>query len=169
MLWSLISGGLTGVLGSTLNNLFDFFKKRQEFKQQVALKKLDLDMMDKEWAYRERVAIMEGEVRMGESADKALAASYAADKATYVQASRWLLAVDLVRGLVRPALTVFLIVQVYLLQKDINDMVAMQGGLQALGLDKVMSLYASVVDMILYLASTAVAWWFGSRPPAQGK
>lgn len=69
--------------------------------------------------------------------------------------------VDAIRGLMRPAITVYVLgVATYL---AINVAVLV-GGLESLDRDYVLQLYARIIDDLMFLTMLAVSWWFGSRP-----
>jgi len=176
MLSALLSGGLTGVIGSLVSNITDIWKRRQDRQHELKLRQLDIQMMDKEWEYRERQAETEASVDMQESADSLRADSYDHDARTYsvgleVEAA-WskalLVLADFIRALVRPALTVFLIWLVWETRMEVVEVLD-AAGMQGISAEQAVSVYASVVDMILYLASTAVTWWFGTRPISSKK
>jgi hypothetical protein len=69
--------------------------------------------------------------------------------------------VDGVRGLMRPTITVFLLVKNTLLALKIHALV---GGLQNLSETQLFELYQNIIMQLLFLTSTAVTWWFSSRP-----
>ncbi len=172
ILTSLLTGGLTGVIGSLFSNISDIWKRHQDRKQELELKKLDMQMMDKEWEYRSRQTEVEGENRVRESADNLREASYAHDSLRYATGlkikSAWLsgllVLVDVVRGLIRPALTVYLIWLVRNTRAEVRAVIDAAGGVQALDVTTAVQVYRSIVEMILYLAATCVTWWFGTRP-----
>lgn len=68
--------------------------------------------------------------------------------------------VDAIRFLVRPVITVYLLVHVSILAYHISALV---GGLEALPMDELMYLYRYVIAQSFFLATTAVTWWFSSR------
>ena len=60
---SIFSGGATGLIGVAIQRWFDFKNKQADldlqklkFAQDLELKKLDLQAMDKEWAGRVQIA-----------------------------------------------------------------------------------------------------------------
>jgi hypothetical protein len=177
ILTSLLTGGLTGVLGSLFTNVADIWKRHQDRKHEIDLKKLDLEAMDKEWEYRARQTEVEGEIRLRESADDLREASYANDAIRYATGvkikSAWLSAllvmVDVVRGLIRPALTVYLIWLVWNTRAEVRAVIDAAGGVQAMDVTTAVQTYRSIIEMILYLAATCVTWWFGTRPIQRGK
>ncbi len=175
MLTSLLAGGLTGVLGAVFSNLADIWKRRQDRKHEIELRRLDLAIMDKEWEYRTRTAEAEEEVRLQESSDALRTASYTADTARYIDPAKIksvclkaaLVAVDVIRGLIRPALTVYLLWLVWDTRCEVRTVIEAAGGIQAMDVRTAISVYRLIIEMILYLASTCVTWWFGTRPLKQ--
>ena len=164
---SLLTGGATGIIGSVVSNVTDFMEQRRKNQHELELRKLDIQEMEKEYEYRKDVTAQKTQA-------EAQAISYEHDSRSYTSGmkikSPWLKAplvlVDLVRGLVRPALTVFLIFLVWNTFSEVQKVVN-EAGMDALKPQEALGIYASVVDMILYLASTAVTWWFGTRPRSQ--
>lgn len=173
---SLLSGGATGLLGSVVSNVADYFEDRAKRKHQVEMRKLDLEEMDREYSFQKSMAEKEHEAAVEESSYDLQEKSYEHDAARYSDGlkikSIWLKAmlvfVDLVRGLVRPGLTLFLIWLVWDTRKEVESV------LSAAGLDKIspedaLVTYGMIVDMILYMASMSMAWWFGTRPKSRKK
>ena len=72
--------------------------------------------------------------------------------------------VDGIRGLMRPLITVYLLVIATLLTLKINQLV---GGLDSLEMSELKGIYDNVINQMLFLTATAVTWWFGSRPSSQ--
>lgn len=169
MISTLISGGLIGVIGSIFTNIFDFFKKRQDNKQEIELRRLDIQMMDKEYQSRERIASINMETEMEKSADAILTASYAADRATYANKSKLgpvsnflMVLVDLIRGLVRPVMTAYMVWEVHHMRGTVEQIIATTG-LDAMTAPVAMDIYQMIVDMTLFLAAASFTWWFGTR------
>lgn len=175
MLASLLSGGLVGLLGSIFTNVTDLFKKRQEHKQELALRKLDIEMMDKEYQYQQRSAELEADTRLQESADDLVSASYEHDQRSYskgftpsIVGRFFLVLVDVIRALIRPVLTGFLIWQVHATRLEVQEVLS-RAGIAGINLVEALAIYKEVIQMTLFLASVAITWWFGTRPPKQGK
>ena len=161
ILESLLSGGLLGVVGSGLTNLLDFFKKRQDHKYNLELRKLDLEAMDKEFEAQREV-----------SADKLVETSYQHDMSTTAGlhdkiekgkiSSAVILFIETVRSLIRPVLTIYLIILVHLIHGEAQDIIE-KAGIQNIDLMEALMIYDDITKMILFLSSMSVAWWFGSR------
>jgi len=163
-LGSLLSGGVTGILGSAITNITDYFEQRRKNQHEIELRNLDIEEMQQEYEARQKIAKQEQEAKVQSQ-------SYEHDSRSYSQGikvqSVWLRAmlvfVDFVRGMVRPALTVFLIWLVWNTRQEVQ-MVIDQAGMDALSPEQAIGIYSSIVEMIMFLASTAVTWWFGTRP-----
>jgi hypothetical protein len=133
-------------------------------------------MMDKEWEYRDRASEREGETRLVESGDDMRAASFKADRLAYARGlnlnSLWLKAslvfVDVVRGLVRPGLTLYLVWVVQATRSE-TEAIIRAAGLETINATQALTIYSATVDMLLFLAATAVTWWFGTRPIKKNK
>lgn len=164
---SLFAGGATGVLGSIVTNIADFFEQRRKNQHELELRKLDIQEMQQEFEARKKIQAQE-------SSAKTTQTSYEHDSRSYVGdmkiKSPWLKAglvfVDFVRGLVRPALTIFLIILVWTVFLQVQE-VLNAADVDPIPVSDALAIYSTVIDMILYLASTAVTWWFGTRPRSQ--
>ena len=191
LLTSILSGGATGLLGVLFQRYFDMKSKAQDLEMiklnhshAVELSRLEIErgikMAEAKLAEvaedvrgRIAVAVEEREGREAVAASETQAASYAADRATFLTDTvlktkhKWLTyamgGVDLIRGLTRPALTAYLVVIAHLMYMDLYILLAERG--QALTGTEMQALVLQVITTMLYLATTAVVWWFGSRPP----
>lgn len=173
---SLLGGGITGLIGTLLSNITDLWKAHQDRKHEVEMRKLDIQIMDKEHDYAVKLENVktEGEIRTGELDLRER--SYEFDAATYAKDMRikawWLkmlmVFVDFIRGLVRPALTLFLIYLTYKVYQQAT-MVLELAGEENLSADKAHATYEYIVNMILYLTAVCVTWWFGTRPKKNKK
>lgn len=175
-LWAPLAGGAgTGLLGAVFSQVSDYFKQRQLHAHQLKMRELDLREMDAEHKYRVREREIEGAAREAEVDAQALVSSHSSDRATYLSvlgtlrsgaaeivAAVAMSLVDLLRGIVRPALTIYLIWQVEQVRAEVRAVLA-AAGLDGLDVGQALELYAQVVLMILYLAATALFWWFGTR------
>jgi len=149
------SGGATGLLGTALSGVLGHFKQKQAHKQSLELRSLDLQFMDKEQSFALDRAEVAAEAAETKAEYEGLKASYAEASVRYSQGmpltpaqSGWLVLVDVVRGLMRPTLTTFLLgltAVVYFTVSEGDD------------------LRSKIIATILYLTTTAVTWWLGSR------
>ncbi len=149
ILLSLLSGGATGLAGTLLSGMLTFMEKRSARAHELEKLDRELAIMDREAENAARLAVIEAESKEMEAEWQALQQSYR-QEATRLSSgeSPWLVLVDVVRGLMRPVLTLGLVGMVAWIYAG------MHGG----------ETYAEVVvGTVLYLATAAVLWWFGSR------
>lgn len=192
LLSSVFSGGATGLLGILIQRFFDFKHKDQDLElvkenntQARLLSQMETDRANRAAAAQEKIADTEADAqiqvatsdaqaRADEAAAKSLIASYDADKASYLDAkaqsqsrvARWLMAlVDFSRGIIRPALTAYLVVLTTVLFFWARTLAEKHS--EALTSDQVNTLILKIVETILYLVVVAVVWWFGTRPPSR--
>jgi hypothetical protein len=189
---SVFSGGATGLLGIFVQRYFDYQHRNQDLElvkvnnEHARL----LSAMETERANRaaeatenvakteadaqENVATTDAQAREDEAAAKSLIASYSADKAAYLdaaaqqqsRAARVLMAlVDFTRGIIRPALTAYLVgvaTVMFFWARKLADQYG-AGFTPA----QVHDLILQIVSTLLYLVVVAVVWWFGTRPPVR--
>jgi hypothetical protein len=174
---SVFSGGATGLIGVGLQRFADYKNKqldiqlaKQKFDQDLALKQVDMQMMEKEWAGRVQVAQTEAEAAAEVAASRAFEASLASEPKRYsegVQVGRagglLLVLMDVFRGMVRPALTVYLCALSTLIYYQARELI----GKSTLTPDQALSIENMIVGTILYLTTTCVLWWFGTRNKQQ--
>jgi len=176
---AILGGGATGLLGVLVQRWFDHKNKQADLDvlkanhaHEELMRDKDAAIMAQEWASRTKVAEVEATGREAEADAKAFGESYLTEKpvefapvkATRTQA--WVLVlVDGFRRLVRPGLTVYLCAittQIYMMSVDVlNKHGAQMTADQALDLTKM------VVGTVLYLTTTCVLWWFGTRNKQQ--
>lgn len=160
---SLLGGGVTGVIGAGINKYFDFKAKQQDYAHALEMRKVDIQILDKEWEGRARVASVEGEAAMDVAVSKLQEASIEADKATYSKASSpWLVFVDVVRGLIRPLATAYFILLSTIVFVAVFQLVT-EAGTEALTADQLFDIFYYCVLWVLYTAGMVVGWWFGVR------
>lgn len=82
------------------------------------------------------------------------ASSYEQDKATYGGGF-----VDVVRGLMRPMLTLYF---AFLMAYVAYKFSILTGGF--IPADTAQSMFQEIINSIIFLATTCVTWWFGDRP-----
>ncbi len=68
--------------------------------------------------------------------------------------------VDAIRFLMRPLITVYLLAMMSYLAYNIHMLV---NGLDALPISQIAALYTQIISQLMFLTTTAVTWWFGSR------
>lgn len=174
---SIFAGGATGLLGLFLQKYFDIQAKKLENEHSLKSTELELALMDKklqlanlETEGKVKVAQLQTDAAIGVEEQKAFAQSIAADRATYLTpevakgdrfATAILAVLELLRGLVRPVLTLALTYMSWLLYEQTDALMKMQG-LEIKG-ELLQSQLLLISSTILYLTTTVVCWWFGLR------
>ena len=168
LLGSILSGGATGLIGIVLQRVADYKNKQLDMQMRAADRAHELAVMSAEWQGRLNVAKEQGEAARDVADSGTLAASYqgAFDRFATWDMKRepwyfkmWLLGLDIVRGLVRPGLTVYLCVLTTLVYVEARALLSAED----LDAGQAMLLSTRIVETILYLTTTCVLWWFGTR------
>jgi len=168
---SLLSGGITGVVGSGITKYAEYKTKQLDLQGELSKSQVELQQMQLETQRQLQLKDKDNEVELAKSADQVLSTSFDADAAKYLQAAvgagpitRGLMAtVDFIRGLMRPLITIYLISVTSWIVFTLYNLVER---LLVTSPDsaEMVGIWAQVVNMVLYLTATAVTWWFGSRP-----
>lgn len=187
---SVLSGGATGLLGIFIQRFFDAKSKAQDIQviklnhdNALALRRIDIEVSKMEWEGRLQVADREAQAeelralaeersRLVEAEERSYAASLDADRATYLTAdaqkkNKWAVIlmgiVDFSRGMVRPCLTLYLVALAHVMFNWARNIAATKG--VELTAVEVKEIIMTIITTLLYLATVAVVWWFGTRPP----
>jgi leucyl aminopeptidase (aminopeptidase T) len=194
VLGSVLSGGATGLLGVLFQRFFDYKKQQQDIElvkvqneHARMLAEMDVQKAQRAAEASERVAElatdaqmhtadMEAQARADEAAARSYIASVESDRATYLDpksqerskfARVMMTIVDAVRGLIRPVLTIYLVI---LTSVMFHWAMRLTGDGEALGGHaEMVKIVRSIVETILYLVTTCVVWWFGVRGSAKEK
>jgi hypothetical protein len=160
------AGGIIGVVGSWLTKREERKNIQLQFERDVKLAEIRKDEAkieaDHELALADKQierAQVEGSVAIDQAEVEAFSEGLKEQSKTYGIKS-----VDGIRGLMRPVITVYLLVIATLLTLKINQLV---GGLDSLEMSELKGIYDNVINQMLFLTATAVTWWFGSRPSSQ--
>ncbi len=151
---SILTGGATGLLGTAISGVIDYFQGRQRHAQELDLRRLDIELAQAEASGAERVAAIEAEGERDRAEWEAMTASYREAGARWSRPGDGVLIqlVDFVRGMTRPVLTwglVALVGAIYFLLASADAHAE--------------KLQPRIVETVLYLATAAVLWWFGQR------
>ena len=171
-LGGILSGGATGLLGVVLQRFADFKNKQldlqhqeRQYTHELSMRDKDAAIMAQEWAARTRVAEVEAGAQVDVADAEAFAASYRLEPAAYsgnakpTKAQAWVLVIlDAMRGSVRPLLTVYLCVITTMMYRDARALLG-----SAHTADQAFELTKLIVWTVLYLTTTCVLWWFGTR------
>lgn len=174
---SILGGGLTGLIGSVTQRVFEFKTKKLEielqkdkFANEIALKKVDAEIMAQEWTARTKVADIEAAARVEVEDSKAFNTALTSEPQRYSQGDltprqNWMIMLDVLRGVIRPGLTIylcFITTVIYLkASKLLNGETIMPG--------MAYDLVTQIINTILYLTTTCVLFWFGTRNKSKQK
>jgi len=170
---SIFSGGATGLIGIVLQRFADYKNKQLDMKledqraqNEIAKRRVDAEIMAQEWAGRLKVAETEGETAKDVAASKAFAETLWREPERYSNAAtltprqQWVMVIlDAVRGTVRPFLTVYLCALTTYVWFQARATLSGED----LTSDAALDVWRMVVGNILYLTTTVVLWWFGTR------
>lgn len=186
ILASVFSGGATGLIGVGLQQFFAYKQKQQD----IEIVKLNLEnSLQLAKVETERVQLKsQGELQVSkvvaegatnvaqeETTIRTFEASIENDSAKYIpvdafkndnwatKASTFMLSfVDAVRGLTRPGLTLYLCGLTSAMFYWSTSLAAQQGA--TLDGTQVLAVIQQIMSTVLYVFTTAMVWWFGSRP-----
>jgi len=170
---SIFSGGLTGLLGVGFQRFFDFLKIKQEIEMkrldhehEANMRKIDGELMAQEWAARTQVATIEATAKENVAAEASFAASFNSEPKQYSARAKigpftgfLLVLLDFLRGIVRPGLTIYLCAITTMIYIEARTIMA---GV-AFATTDAMRVHDHIISTILYLTTTCVLWWFGTR------
>lgn len=175
-IWELVSslfgGGLVGLLGTVISKFFEYRTKKLDIELQaakyaneIAMKRVEGELMAQEWAARTKVAEVEGHTKMDVADSEAFAASFNepvrySEGVSPTSAQGWLLILlDSFRAIIRPALTLYLCILTTLLYFDAHKLLRANDFTQS----QAEALVLRIIETILFLTTTCVLWWFGTR------
>lgn len=176
---SVLGGGFTGLIGTGVQKFFDYKGKKLEleiadkrYAHEIEMKKADAMLMREEFAARTRVAEIEAGAKEATADAAAFAVALQNEPKRYsseeklTPAQNWLMVLlDFFRGAVRPGLTIYLCAitsGVYLHTR----MLVGQNGVM-LDAKQTGDLLTLIINTVLYLTSTCVMFWFGTRQKGQ--
>ena len=173
ILGSIFSGGITGLLGVAFQRFFDFLKVKQELEMkkmdhehEANMRRIDGELMAQEWAARTQVATIEATAKETVAAETSFAASFGMEPKQYSARANigpvtgfLLVLLDFLRGLVRPGLTVYLCAITTLIYVEARAIMASVSFTSA----DAINVHDHIISTILYLTTTCVLWWFGTR------
>ncbi len=181
---TVLSGGLTGLAGTAVTAFVELKKQKMENSREDKKHKFDLDSqeldnkaMKEEWNQRIRVAGVEADKETSIATTEAESAkeiadaelmkiSLLSDKATYATGAKaknsmFFIIVDFIRGTIRPILTyTSAVMMIYLVVKLFS---VAEGLDTSLSVEYVQGLLHQVITTILYVGTTCILWWFGTR------
>lgn len=149
MLETLLSGGLTGIVGSLISNITGYFKAKQEHQQAMDMAQLEhkntIMQIAAEAKYKNQQLTIEAERDMGVAEYAALAQSYSS-QVPYTGDNKLLVIAEFFNKTTRPAITfclVFLTTGIYFASDDsVRDLIA---------------------RAVVAMTATVISWWFCDR------
>jgi len=171
---AILAGGATGILGSLISLAGEFKKIKEQHRHEEKMQEIAIKSMEIEAKLKLEQTVAEGEIKEELAALETLRSSYDHDKATYFQKSgiRWLDGmvafgmgtVDLVRGLIRPVITILMALVAIEVHNELIVMMAQME--QPISPEQAAIIYANLNNVILYITTTVILWWFGTRAGA---
>lgn len=159
LLMGVLSGGVTGLLGTVLSGGMKFFENKQKHGHELAIMEMEMKQMDREAENAVKIAETEMEGADRTAAWAALEASYKESTSRISTGdSPWLIMVDIVRGLMRPVMTLGLLIVLAVIYFTVAESLVAGDG---------QSMKVSIIFTMNYLATTSVLWWFGTRMMAK--
>ena len=172
---SVFGGGITGLVGSITQHVLEFKTKkleleanRDKFAHEERMVKAEAEVMAQEWAARTKVAEVESAAKIDVADSASFAASFN-EPARYAEhvseKQNWaMVGLDVLRGVVRPGLTLYLCILTTILYVKAQRMVP-----NGISPDQALGLVNEIINTILYLTTTCILWWFGTRNKAKQK
>ncbi|QCG76673.1 TMhelix containing protein [Vibrio phage vB_VhaS_R21Y] len=158
-----VSGGLTGLLGTVFSGLVMWKENSDKRKFELEMRRLDISERKAEAEITLKQTEAETEATKIAAELNAFQASQKGDKATYSTkhpSNGWLIAVDVVRGLIRPVLTLALVTITTMIT---FDAIEATGGYEKFVAVQGVNIVLSLIESLIYMTNTAVLWWFGAR------
>jgi len=173
MIGSVLSGGVTGLVGVVIQRIADYKmmqlrieENAQKHRNELELRTEDRLTLKLEYEGKDKVAATEAAGLEAVADASALEASFKMEPSMYSAGQRlnpkqrWVfILLDAIRGIIRPGLTVYLCA----LTTYIWMQVSAKLGIVDLPPAAVLEVWKLVVATILYLTTTCVLWWFGTR------
>ena len=143
MIFSVLTGGATGILGSVLGKVFNFVDVFIEEKKAKGEHERTMEMHRLQSELRAEELESELAIVQEQAAGVAHAASYSMMTGVEVPYP-WVAAI---LRLMRPTLTVMLVGIVWYIYATSSDLAQQE----------------TIIQSVIYMSSTAVLWWFGDR------
>lgn len=170
----MLTGALESTgLGAIVGGFFGWLNKKEERKQQAQDNKHELEL--RKWDAREtmmsqrhELEVADKEIQRAETEGQIAIEAREADG--WVESIKQgfkntgIVWVDAIRGLMRPAITVIMIIACGYLLYVVNTHV---DGIDSIPEGELLEIYKRIINSILFGTMTAVTWWFGSRPQSK--
>ncbi len=158
-----VSGGLTGLLGTVFSGLMMWKENADKRAFEIEMRKMDISERKAEAEITLKQIEAESEAARVQGELTAFTASLNSDRASYSVGTDKHLAlviVDVVRGLIRPVLTVAL---VWVMTVVTFDVIEASGGYEDFISREGSQVGSELIGALIYMTTTAVLWWYGAR------
>lgn len=161
---SAAGGGLFGVIGSGLTLWAEQAKQKALFEHQREMRKIDIHELKLEADKAINIAKVEAVKSVEVAASEALSKSFSNDRRAYHSSgeSAWFVLVDVLRGIIRPSLTFYSALLMTWLAFKVYALLNLTPAI--LDTQTLFMLFQDLVNGIVFVCSTVILWWFGSRP-----
>src|SRR5271157_2775163 len=168
---SVASGGATGLIGTAVSAVANYQSKKldielekQKSADEIEMRKLDIQAQAAEIAAQAQIAQIQTQGEVDKADAATLAASYQmepqqySEKSLLTHAQEWVFVLlDTLRAIIRPGMAIYLCVLVSLIYFQTRGLIKQEPTDSFVLLEK-------LVNTILYLFTTCVLWYYGSRP-----
>jgi len=173
-----LSGGATGLIGVAVQRVYEYKSKQldiemqaKQFDHEVAMRKADAEIMAQEWASRTKVAEVEASGKEAVADSQAFSVALTSEPQRYSdpskvsQAQEWIFVfLDAIRGAIRPTLTIYLCAITTVIYFQAKDLLGNGAPIKP---DDAVDMVKLIVETVLYLTTTCVLFWFGTRNKQQ--
>lgn len=155
LIMGVLSGGVTGLIGTVISGGMKYFENKQKHGHELAIMQAENEQMVVEANIAKDIAELDMESKDRTAAWSALEASYKESTSRMSTGdSGWLIVVDVVRGLMRPVMTLGLLVLMGVIYFTVAEGLMDPDGTP---------MQVKIIFTVTYLATTSVLWWFGTR------
>lgn len=164
---TIVSGGATGLLGAAVNTAGEYVKQKQEHKFKLEKIKEERATLEAESKMKIQELQTQGVLQTQLREDEVFQKSFSMDKRTYSSGKlkgfhlTLMVFVDFFRGIIRPSITTYM---VFLTTYMYYAVLQIVGGFEkAIPPEQAISMLQEITQVILYVTTTVVFWWFGVR------
>lgn len=156
-------GGIIGMIGSFMTRKIELAKMKEQ--NQFELKTRELDMQEASNERSHELSMADKQMQRakveGEMNEREIEAESFKETVKQAAISTGIKFVDAIKGLMRPAITVYLLINTTVLTFAVGSIT---GGLDNIPSNELADLYKTIILQVVALTALAVSWWFGSRP-----
>jgi len=167
-LFSLASGGITGILGSLVTGVMGYFKQKELNAHSIALKELDLKAISMQIESKKEIAEIQKDGLVTTAELGVMKQSMQSQDMVSTEKTRnnlfyapFFIFIDLVRSSIRPALTIYLIILTTFIYHDLQ--LVIDNSKLPFTQEEASGLITYIIQSLIYLTTTVVLWWFGTR------